>query len=191
MRKSKLGNAGCNQTRRCYHRPMVELGHGRFSRVLVLGCSGSGKSTLGARLARHLGLPFVATDDVYWRTDWTPVPEPEVRTSAAPRWVLDGNFDVQRDVLWGRAELAVWLDLPWTTTVARVARRNLGWWLMRTPVWGGLRMTLPRALSGIRHAATSHALKRRSYPELLAKFPNLTVVRVRSPNELDDWFASL
>lgn len=175
---------------------MVELGPRSFSRVVVLGCSGSGKSTLGAKLARHLDLPFIATDDIYWRSDWTPVPEPDVRAwldaaTASPRWVLDGNFDAQREILWSRGELAVWLDLPWTTTVSRVVRRNLGWWLARTPVWGGLRMTLPRVLSGARHAATSHALKRRSYPGLLASFPNLTVVRIRSNRELEAWLASL
>ncbi len=175
---------------------MVELGPRSFSRVVVLGCSGSGKSTLGAKLARLLDLPLLATDGVYWRNDWTPVPEAEVRVwlneaTAAPRWVLDGNFDAQREILWGRAELAVWLDLPWTTTVRRVVRRNLGWWLTRTPVWGGLRMTLARVVSGARHAATSHAGKRRSYPDLLASFPNLTVVRIRSNRELEAWLASL
>lgn len=175
---------------------MVELGPSSFSRVVVLGCSGSGKSTLAAKLARHLDLPYFATDDIYWRSDWTPVPEADVTawldaTTAAPRWVLDGNFDAQREILWGRAQLAVWLDLPWTTTLWRVGRRNLRWWLGRTPVWGGRRMTLPRALSGVRHAATSHALKRRSYRAILAGFPNLTVVHIRSQDELAAWLAGL
>lgn len=57
-----------------------------------------------------------------------PVPETEVRawldaTTSHARWVLDGTFDAQRDLLWSRAQWAVWLDLPWTTTVLSVVRR--------------------------------------------------------------------
>lgn len=163
-------------------------------RVIVLGCSGSGKSTLAARLADRLDLPFVATDALYWRDGWTPTPAADLRdwldaTTASPRWVLDGNFDAQRDILWARADLAIWLDLPWVTTVGRVLRRNIVWWMTRRPVWGGQRMTLSRAVSGIRHAAHSHAVKRRTYPGMLAAFPALAVVRIRSPRELESWLA--
>jgi hypothetical protein len=169
---------------------------GRPSRIVVLGCSGSGKSTLAAALAEQLDLPFVPTDDVYWRPDWTPVPSSEVRTwiaeaAARAEWVMDGNFDAQRDILWGRAELAVWLDLPWTTTVRRVLVRNLRWWVLRTPIWGGLRMTLPKAWNGVRHAALSHAQKRQVYPGLLATYPGLKVVCIRSAGELRAWVDSL
>ncbi|HEX3917676.1 MAG TPA: hypothetical protein VHW60_10090 [Caulobacteraceae bacterium] len=164
------------------------------SRIVVLGCSGSGKSTLAAALAQRWGLPYVATDDIYWRPDWTPTPSSEVRAwieaeAAKPAWVLDGNFDAQRDVLWGRAELAVWLDLPWATTVWRVAWRNLRWWAARTPVWGGLRMTWPKLVGGVRHAARGHAQKRATYPALLASFPALRVVRLRWPDEVRAWLA--
>jgi hypothetical protein len=164
------------------------------ARIVVLGCSGSGKSTLARALAERLALPFVPTDDIYWRADWTPTPEAEVRawleaTTAQPAWVLDGNFDAQRDILWGRAQLAVWLDLPWTTTVWRVTWRNLRWWIARTPIWGGLRMTWPKLVGGVRHAARGHAQKRAAYPALLASFPALAVVRIRSPGELRRWLS--
>ena len=175
---------------------MSGLGPSRPRRVVVLGCSGSGKSTLAALLAQKLGLPFIPTDDIYWRPDWTPVPATDVRlwierATSAEGWVLDGTFDAQRDILWGRAELAIWLDLSWAMTMWRVVRRNLGWWVLRTPVWGGLRMTLPGVWSGVRHAARSHSLKRRTYPNLLADFPNLTVVHIQSAAELRSWIEKL
>lgn len=164
-------------------------------RVIVLGCSGSGKSTLAARLATKLEVPFVPTDQVYWRPGWSQASSCDVRawlerTVAQPAWILDGNFDAHRGLLWERAQLAVWLDLPWTTTVWRVFRRNLAWWLMRTPVWGELRMTLPRLASGVRHASRSHSLKRLAYPDLLAGLPNLTVIRIRSNAQLEAWLAA-
>ncbi|HEY9218084.1 MAG TPA: hypothetical protein VIO94_08545, partial [Phenylobacterium sp.] len=100
-------------------------------RILVLGASGSGKTTLGGQIAEHLDLPFVRTDPIFWTDDWRPTPRDEVRrwlvkTAARDAWVLDGNFDGDRELIWGRAQLAVWLDLPASLTLARVARRNLG-----------------------------------------------------------------
>ena len=113
------------------------------------------------------------------------------QATAAESWVLDGNFDAERDLVWGRAQLAVWLDLPLMTTLWRVSRRNLGWWINRETIWGGQRMTLSKALSGIRHALRSHALKRAAYPLRLAEFPHLQVVRIRSARQSKLWLAAL
>ena len=166
-----------------------------ISRIIVLGCSGSGKSTLAPVLAARLALPYLASDPVYWTADWRPVPA-DVRVCAesatsAEAWVLDGNFDAERDLVWARAELAVWLDLPLMTTLSRVTRRNLGWRLGRQTVWGGNRMTLVKALTGIRHTLRSYALKHRTYPAHLAEFPHLRVVRIASPRALTLWLAGL
>ncbi len=168
----------------------------RPRRILVLGCSGSGKSTLAAALAERLDLPFIATDPIYWTPDWTPTSAAEVRAwvdgvTAADRWVLDGNFDAERDLAWARADLAVWLDLPLATTAWRVTRRNLGFWASRAPVWGTRRMGLGKALTGVRHALRSHPLKRATYPAELARFANLQVVRIRSRRALDEWLGTL
>jgi hypothetical protein len=165
-------------------------------RIAVLGCSGSGKTTLAAAISEKLGLPCVATDHAFWTADWRPRPAPDVRSwlaavSSAEHWVLDGNFDDDRDLLWARADLAVWLDLPKATTLWRVLRRNLGWWIARRPVWGAGRMTLAKALGGVRHAALSHGPKRRAYPAMLAEFPELAVVRLRSPRDVDAWLAGV
>ena len=167
-----------------------------IKRIIVLGCSGSGKSTLAPMLAARLALPCLASDPVYWTADWRPVAAADVRAwadaaTSAEAWVLDGNFDAERDLAWGRAELAVWLDLPFTTTLWRVTRRNLGWWIGCETVWGGNRMTLAKALTGIRHALRSYALKRRTYPARLAAFPHLQVVRIASPRALTLWLADL
>ncbi len=165
-------------------------------RIIVLGCSGSGKSTLAPVLAARFALPYLATDPVYWTADWRPVPAADVRAwaaaaTSAQAWVLDGNFDAERDLVWGRADLAVWLDLSLATTLWRVISRNLGWWLGRQTVWGGNRMTLAKALTGIRHTLRSHAQKHRAYPAQLAEFPHLQVVRIASPRALELWLAKL
>ena len=166
------------------------------NRIAVLGCSGSGKSTLAATLADKLGLPYVATDHMFWIEDWRPTPAAEVRASikevvARDRWVTDGNFDSDRDLLWARAELLVWLDLPLAVVLTGALRRNLVWWWRRTPVWGGQRMTLAKAFGGVRHVLRSHRLKHSVYPEWLAALEPTPVVRVRTRPELAKWVATL
>jgi len=165
-------------------------------RVAVIGASGAGKSTLATRLAAQYGLPYVATDAVYWQPGWRPTPAADVRAwlaqaTAAERWVMDGNFEPDRDLLWARAELIVWLDLPWRITVRRALSRNLGWWLSREPVWGGQRMTLVKAIAGVRHAVRSHGQKHRDYPGLLAAFPTVQVARIAGARELERWLSAV
>ncbi len=160
-------------------------------RIAVVGCSGSGKSTLAAALAARLGLPYVATDAVFWTGDWRPTPATEVRAwlaaaTAAERWVTDGNFDGERDLVWARADLIVWLDLPLGVVLGQALRRNLGWWIDGTRVWGGQRMTLAKAISGVRHVLRSHGEKRRAYPAWLAEL-EAPSVRIERPARLDDW----
>jgi Cytidylate kinase len=160
-------------------------------RIAVLGCSGSGKSTLAAALAARLGLPYVATDAVFWTDDWRATPASEVRAwlaeaTDAERWVTDGNFDADRDLLWARANLVVWLDLSLAVALSQALRRNLGWWLAGSPVWGGQRMTLAKALGGARHVLRSHAQKRRDYPGWLDEV-DARIVRIGRPARLERW----
>jgi hypothetical protein len=165
-------------------------------RIAVLGCSGSGKSTLAATLAAKLGLPYVATDQMFWTDDWRPTHPTEVRASirevvAHDRWVTDGNFVGDRDLLWARAELIVWIDLPLAIVLAQVLQRNLWWWWRRTPVWGGQKMTLASAFGGVRHVLRSHNLKHSTYPALLAVYEPTPVVRLRTRAELATWAQAL
>jgi hypothetical protein len=165
-------------------------------RIAVLGCSGSGKSTLAAALSDRLALPYVATDGVFWTDSWRPAPAAKVRTWLAEAvsrdsWVTDGNFDGDRDLLWARAELIVWLDLPLHVVLGQALRRNLIWWLRRTPVWGGQRMTLAKALGGVRHVLRSHAMKHATYRAWLADYAPKPVVRLRTREALSDWLAGM
>jgi hypothetical protein len=165
-------------------------------RIAVLGCSGSGKSTLAAALAERLTLPYLATDQIFWTDSWRATPASDVRAWLAAAvaqddWVTDGNFDSDRDLLWERAELIVWLDLPLSVVLGRALRRNLVWWLRRTPVWGGQSMTLAKAFGGVRHVLRSHGLKHATYPAWFACLESKPVVRLRTRAESAKWLAGL
>lgn len=162
----------------------------------MIGCSGSGKSTLAAAIAARLGLPYLATDPVFWTADWRPAAPAATRAwlataTAAPAWVTDGNFDGDRDLLWARAELIVWLDLPLWRVAGQGARRNFGWWLAGARVWGGQRMTLAKAGAGLRHILRSHGQKARDFPGWLADQRGKEVVRLRSHAQAAAWLGQI
>ena len=165
-------------------------------RIMVIGASGSGKSFLAARLAADLALPLLASDGIFWTPEWSPAPIDSIRAwltaaLAAPAWVMDGNFDEDREMLWHAADLIVWLDLSLPLTVSRVVRRNMRWWASRSPVWGLKRMTLVKAWGGVRHAARSHRRKRHFYPSYLDDLHGVEIVVIRSSQQLRRWLSSL
>jgi len=164
-------------------------------KVVVIRATGAGKSTFAEQVAARLGLPYIPTDPLYWPEGWRRVPLAEVHSRVAtvaeqPRWVLDGNFDDAREVVWARADTLIWLDYPRRVVWPRLIRRNLGLFLSRTPTWSGNRMTLEVALSGIRHGLRGYGAKRREYPSVLPLY-NAHVLRFWRPRDAASWLARL
>lgn len=167
-----------------------------MQRVLVIGASGAGKSSLAARISKATGLPFKPTDDFYWKEDWQAASEASVveqidSVTARPQWVLDGNFDDQRHFVWQRADTIVWLDFPRAVILARAVKRNILLLLTQQPTWSGNRMTVRRAWSGIRHSFRSVDPKRELYPARLAELPHATILRFRSPRQVEKWLVTV
>src|SRR5205809_1832315 len=86
-------------------------------RVVVVGTTGSGKTTLAGRLAQRLGVPHVELDALHWEANWVEAGDEVFRERAAraltgSAWVVDGNYSKVRDIVWGRADMVVWLDYP-------------------------------------------------------------------------------
>jgi hypothetical protein len=106
-------------------------------------------------------------------------------------WVLDGNFDDERALLWTRAHCIIWLDYDLPTILSRVIRRNLGWAISGKVTWSGNRMSFQRALSGIRHSLRSYPLKRSVYPKYLAALTGVDVYRFRSSHQTETWLKNL
>jgi hypothetical protein len=110
---------------------------------------------------------------------------------ARETWVLDGNFEAQRELVWQRADTIVWLNYAFFLVAWRVLTRNVRWCITQEAIWSHNRITLRRAFSGIRHSLCSFAGKRRRYPQYLREVGDCEVLIFDSPQATAQWLASL
>jgi len=123
-----------------------------MKRISVIGSSGSGKSTLASNLAERLGAEHVELDSLYHQPGWTPLPDSEFLSSVAEaisgdRWVVDGNYNVVRELIWGAADTIVWIDLPRRVVMFQLLRRTVGRAVLRKRLWNGNRESLREVIS--------------------------------------------
>lgn len=165
-----------------------------MQRILISGISGAGKTTLAGVIATRLGLPRHELDALHHGPGWIKRPEFETdveRFTAGPRWVTEDQY--QRflgDLLWERADLVVWLDLPRRTVMARVLRRSVTRALTRRELWNGNRESIRNWVEPdhpIRWAWAQHAARRARTEERMVRFPGLPVIRLRSAAEARRW----
>jgi hypothetical protein len=168
-----------------------------MNRVVVVGAWGAGKSRFAATLAAALAVPLIEHDPLYWAADWGPRPVAEFRAlvadaTAGEAWVADGNFSAARDIVWGRADTLVWLDLPLPLVMWRLAQRQLRRFVTREALWHGNRERFGDVLgreSLLWKLPARHAGWRREYPTLLQapEYAHLRMHRLRSAAAADRW----
>lgn len=171
----------------------------RPRRVLVAGVTGSGKTTLARRLGELWELRHVEIDALFHGPNWTPRPAflDDVRAFAAEdRWVTEWQYTSKGtdEILTPRAELAVWLDYPYHVVRGRLVRRTLARGILRRELWNGnvekgpWNLLNPDPEQNILawQTTTLHNWTERM-PGYVARFPHLTVVRLRHPRETERW----
>jgi adenylate kinase family enzyme len=173
-----------------------------MQRIVVIGVTGSGKTTLANTLSQRLAIPHIEMDSIHWLPGWQERARDETRQIvtqriAAPAWVMDGNYSSVRDITWQRADTLVWLDYPLRLSIWRLFwrilrrawSRELLWGTNRDPFW---RHFLTRD-SLFWWAIKSRRKHRRDYPALFQQpeYAHLTVIRLRSPRETDDWLKTV
>jgi adenylate kinase family enzyme len=167
----------------------------RPARVLVAGVSGSGKTTLAARVGELLGLPHTEIDALFHGPDWTPRPGFEAEVDAftsARSWVTEWQYSSVRPLLAERADLLVWIDLPYPIVLTRVVRRTLRRRLRRERLWNGnveppLHTFFTDPEHVVRWSISTRLLYRRRIPALVVAHPHLVVVRLRRRRDVDRW----
>ncbi|WP_150309066.1 P-loop NTPase family protein [Planctomonas psychrotolerans] len=171
---------------------------GRPRRILVAGVSGSGKTTLAARIAEAVDAPHTEIDALFHGADWTPRAGflDDVREmSAAETWTTEWQYGSARPLLAARADMLVWLDVPFfRTTLPRVVLRTLRRRWRNEELWNGnverpLRTFFSDPEHIVRWAISTRRKYRHAVPALEAAHPDLVIVRLRSRREVELWLA--
>lgn len=167
-------------------------------RVLVAGVSGVGKTTLARRIAAITGGPHTEIDALFHGPAWTPRPEflADVRSLIRTgSWTTEWQYDAVRPLLAESADVLVWLDLPFVrVSLPRLVRRTVRRRWSREELWNGNReAALWTVLTDREHIVRWAFRSRRNYeaavPGLVQEYPHLTVVRLRSQQDAEDWLA--
>ncbi len=169
------------------------------TRILIVGPTGAGKTTVAETLARRSGLPSVELDRLVLQPGWTQLSDEEARRRvtvvvAEEAWLLNGNYAAVRDIVWRRAQLVVWLDLPKRTVFRRLLWRTGQRLVRREDLGSGNRETLGRLLSRqsiLLWAARSHRPLRAEYERAVDVYGDrLHIVRLRTASAERHWLAS-
>jgi len=172
-----------------------------YRRISVVGTIGSGKTTFAHKTSKLLSASHIELDALHWEPNWVGTPNDLFRERAkqslqGDSWVADGNYHQVRDVVWSRADTVVWLDYPFRTIIARLTRRTLRRIRTHEKLWNGNQESIRGLFSRdsvFLWAIRTYRRRRKQYPILLSKPENshLTVVRLRSPREAEEFLSKL
>jgi adenylate kinase family enzyme len=167
-----------------------------MKKILVIGTSGSGKSTLAKQISEILDVQFFPSDNFYWETGWKiahydKVLEKVKRVISHKEWILDGNFETERELVWKQTDCIVWLDYSLAIILWQVTTRNAKWLITRQTTWSGNRMTFQRVVSGVLHTIKSYSIKKKNYPSWLAELSEVKVYRFSKKQETEKWLQGL
>src|SRR5215210_1182259 len=170
-------------------------------RIVVVGVSGNGKTTLSRRLAWRLKVPYIELDSFQHLPGWVQAKEEdflrnvEAALNPADGWVVDGSYMAAlRSLLLPRADTVVWLDLPVRIFLSRLLRRTVRDIVTKRDMFNGNRQTIRFAFfvkdSLFSWAIKSHFRRRGTFPQLFSDYPQVELVRLRSPRAVERWFAA-
>lgn len=175
-----------------------------FTRIVVLGTTSSGKSTLATRLAERIGGDFIELDALHWEPNWVEAPdhifrERVTKATQSEVWVVAGNYHVVRDIVWRRAQMAIWLDYPFHVVFWRLLTRTIRRSITKEKLfsdnveifWTHLKVWSQDSL--FNWLFKTYWRRKQEYPKLFAQPENshLKIIHLKSPAETEKWLAQV
>ncbi len=112
-----------------------------------------------------------------------------VESPGARGFVLDGNYNKAKDIIWPRIDILIWLDMPFWIVVYRVFMRTFRRVIDKKPICNGNIETWRGALDFKKGMIARVCKVHWKYPKKigdnLKEFPNVKLVRLRSPAECE------
>jgi adenylate kinase family enzyme len=173
-----------------------------MDRVAIIGTSCSGKSTLAAVISKQLDIPHIELDALHWKPNWVERPDGEfcklVESEVSrPKWVIDGNYAVAREIVWPRATTIIWLDYSFPTVIFRALKRSVRRAFTKEKVCSGntesFRQSFFSRNSVILWVIRTHKANRSKYNELLSsdQMKHFDIKIFASHQHLSSYFCSL
>ncbi len=106
-------------------------------RIHIIGGAGSGKTTLACQVAARLDIPVYLLDEIYFGSDIYFKNDGETHRSldilladvsciaAQSAWVTEGSYLWWTEELLRRADIIIWLDIPWRIAAWRIIVRQV------------------------------------------------------------------
>ncbi|QTA78668.1 NTP hydrolase p-loop-containing [Desulfonema limicola] len=171
-------------------------------RIIVVGTSCSGKTTLARKLSARLELPHIEMDALYWDCNWTERPESEFielveNTVMQKSWVMDGNYRIVRDIVWGRANILIWLNYPFLTILYQALMRTISRAITKEELFSGNResfvMSFCSKESILLWVLKSYPRRKREYPMLFksGKYSHLRIIELKTRRQTDDFLQAI
>ena len=172
-------------------------------RINVVGTSGSGKSTFARRLARHLAVPYVELDALFWRPGWGESSDeeffPRLKAALGPEgWVVDGNYTRTIPLKWDQVDAVIWLDFSFPLTLKRAVLRAARRAWSQEELWPGTGNRESWRKLFTRHSIVwwtikTHAKVRRQYEATMRdpRYGHIRFVRLTSPAEAEAFLTAL
>ena len=167
----------------------------------VVGTTGTGKTTFARALAGRLHVPHIELDALHWEPGWVEADLAVFRLRVehalqGDGWVVDGNYNKVRDMVWSRADTLVWLDYPMPLILWRLFWRTLRRAVTREELWNTNRESIRNAFftrqSLFVWAFTSRRGLRERYSQPLPpEYAHLRHVHLRSPRAANAWLRRL
>jgi adenylate kinase family enzyme len=173
-----------------------------MARVVVIGTSCVGKTIFARSLAEALYCPHVELDALYWQPNWIPRPPDEFRELVAKElsqdcWVTDGNYRVERYLIWSRATTVIWLNYSFPVVLWRALTRTIRRVLTKEELFSGNRESLRIAFfsrdSILWWVLTTFHRRRKQYRVLFDKriSSQLVYLEFRNPTEAQNCLTGL